>query len=267
MKPEIRQLLRDVRAAALIGSDEAVNSALDGLLLLPGTSSNERLNDQFIDQVILPVGDALAELRSQQLRPLLKHNLTVGRAIGAVTFAHYYAKHDESTPKVLSQIAADSRPEVRKALGKSIKKLSETYPERTFELGKNWLDQSAPKLQQVALMFIPSLVEKYEAQIEGLIYPLGREEDKAVRAELVNTLTAIARAGFPNLVLKMLTKWSMDEAPGGWVICRTLTSSWAASYPSEVKSILLKIQPMSSNKGEIKNTLKALKRHGLEISI
>jgi len=267
MKTEIRQLLRDLRAAAFIGSDEAINSALDGLLILPGVSSNERLDDQFIERVILPIGEAVAALRSQQLRPLLKHDLTVGRAIGAVAFAHHYVKRTDSPPKVLSQISADARPEVRKALGKSLSNLAESYPEKVFELGKYWLQQPAPKLNQTALIFIPSLVKGYEGEVADLVYPLGQTEDKKVRTELVNALTIIGQKGFPNLVLKLLSNWSTEGTPNDWLICRTLSSSWAAEYPSEVKSILKIIQPKVSNTSEINNTLKALKRHGLEINI
>ena len=61
-KNETRQLLRDLRAAVMLGQPEAVDMALDGLLAFPGVAANDRMDEGFIEQVILPVGEVLKTL-------------------------------------------------------------------------------------------------------------------------------------------------------------------------------------------------------------
>ena len=70
-KADTRQLLRDLRAAVMLGQPAAVDEALDGLLAFPGVAGNDRLDEAFIEKVILPVGEVLRKLPSNHLRPLL----------------------------------------------------------------------------------------------------------------------------------------------------------------------------------------------------
>jgi len=77
MKAEIKQILRDLRAAVSLGRLEAIDIAMNSLLDLPGVASNDQMNEGFIEQVIIPVGELLAGLKSSQLRPLLTHPLAV----------------------------------------------------------------------------------------------------------------------------------------------------------------------------------------------
>jgi len=267
MKNEVKQLLRDLRTAVMLGGSEAVNSALDGLLRLPGVSSNDPMTDNFIDQVILPVGETLARLSSDQLRPLLKHNLAAGRAAGAAAFAHRFAKNNDSTLKDLHQSAIDPRPDVRKALGRALFNLSETSPEEIYKLGESWLKQLTPKLRQTALLFFPALVQNQRVNIVEILRPLGEDEDPGVRACLVDALVALASTGYPDPVLELLSLWSKETSPNAWVICRSISSSWAAGYPAEAESILREVRSKTRESSLISNSLKALKRHGIEINL
>ena len=63
MKHETKQLLRDLRVAAMLGQPEAIDIALNGLLALPGVASNDRMSDGLIEQVVLP------DLHSGQISP------------------------------------------------------------------------------------------------------------------------------------------------------------------------------------------------------
>jgi hypothetical protein len=267
MKNDVKQLLRDLRTAVMLGRSEAVNSALDGLLRLPGVSSNDIMTDNFIDQVILPVGEILARLNPDQLRPLCKHTLASGRAGGAAAFAHQFAKRNHLTLKDLVQSASDPRPDVRKALGRTLLALSKTSPEKIYALCESWLKQPASKLRQTALIFLPALAQNQKTRIVELLSPLGIDEDPGVRAGLVDTLVTFSNTGYPEPVLELLTLWSTEPSPNAWVICRTLSSSWAAGYPSEVESILREVQNKTRESSLISNSLKALKRHGLEINL
>ena len=90
MKSEVKQLLRDLNVAIQLGRPEAIDIALRSLLRFPGVAGNEHMDTQFVDQVVLPIGQSLSALPSNILRPLLSHSLVVGRAIGAVSIAHRF---------------------------------------------------------------------------------------------------------------------------------------------------------------------------------
>jgi hypothetical protein len=267
MKTEAKQLLRDLRAAVKLGKPEAVDIALDGLLRLPGVSSNDRMSDGYIEQIILPVGETLARLRSSQLRPMLTHPLAVGRAVGAVALAFRFVNENDTTPKDLRNPGRDSRQDVRLALGKALIKVSMADPEKTFYLGKTWITAPVPRLRATALIFIPSLNPKHKTEITGLLNALGTDENLEVRAALVDALLTLTRNGYTEQVLGILLSWASDPHPNSWVICRTLSSSWAADHPREVESILRVIQSKKTDTGHINSALKALKHHGIDINL
>jgi HEAT repeat protein len=267
MKTDDKQLFRDLRAAVMLGKPEAVDIALDGLLRLPGVSSNDRMSNGFIQQIILPVGEALAGLRSPQLRPMLTHQLAVGRAVGAVALAHRYVNENDATPKDLRHPGSDTRQDVRLALGKALVEVSMADPEKTIDLGKTWITDPAPKLRATALIFIPTLIPKHKDQIMNLLGTLGTDENPEVRAALVDALITLARNGYPEQVLGLLFSWASEHHPNSWVICRTLSASWASDHPCEVESILRTIQSRKADAGHIDNALKSLKRHGIDISL
>ena len=50
MKPELRTLITDIKAAARIGHAESLWLALDGLLDLPEVAGNPQMSEAFITQ-------------------------------------------------------------------------------------------------------------------------------------------------------------------------------------------------------------------------
>lgn len=267
MKAEIKQLLRNLRTAVMLGRSEAINIALDGLLGLPGVTSNQQMNDGFIEQVVLPVGGALAGLSSAQLRPLLNHSFAVGRAIGGVALAHRFVKGHDSTQKDLRQPGNDARPDVRLSLGRSLYTLAANDPEKILSLGTRWIVELGPRLRHTALIFLPSLAPRFETQLLSLLGSLNAEQDSQVNATLVESLNILAQVGSPESVLGLLSTWSSDPHPNSWVICRVLSSNWVIGYHSEVKSILQAVQTKTADSRYISNAIKALARHGLEINL
>ena len=267
MKSETKQLLRDLRAAVLLGRSEAVDIALDNLLELPGISSNDKLSAGFVEQVVIPVGEVLSGLKSSQLRPLLAHHLAVGRAVGGVSLAYRYVKYGDSTPKDLWGPGNDSRQDVRLALGRSLSILTLVDPYATMGLGTTWINQLSPRLRYTALLFLPALAHKFEPKILGLLGIASADPSQEVQAALVDALNALALAGFTSSVLGTLSLWSSGSQPDAWLICRTLSSSWAANHPVEVKKILQEVYAKTGESSHITSALKAIKRHGLDIDI
>ena len=267
MKTEIKQLLRDLRAAVILGRPEAVDIALDGLLKLPGVSANDRMSHGFIEQVAIPLGEALAGLSSSQLRPLLIHHLAVGRAVGGVAIAHRYVKSNDSTEKDLRQSGNDSRLDVRLALGKSLSVVCEADPKKTINLGITWIKHSSPRLRYTSLIFLPALANNFEEEIIELLGTLSTDPNLEVRAALVDALNHLGRMGFSRSVLGLLSLWSSESQPDSWLICRILSGSWAVNHTGEVKSILQDVHAKTGESRYITGALKALKRHGLEIDL
>jgi hypothetical protein len=267
MKADIRQILRDLRVAVTLGSLEAVDIAMDSLLDLPGVSSNDPMNEAIIEQVVIPVGGILAGLKSSHLRPLLSHPLAVGRAAGGVALANQYVKGQNATPKDLRKSGNDPRRDVRLAFGRSLSILSEAHPEAIFKLGNAWMTQALPRLRYTAMLFLPPLAPRYEAEIFSLLnYPY-TDPNREVRSALVATLNQLARMAYASQVLALLSGWSADPQPDSWIICRTLSASWAASHEAAVKLILQEIKSKTGESSHLSGALKALQRHGVVINL
>jgi len=267
MKNDTRQLLRDLKTATMLGNPEAVNIALDGLLAFPGVAANDRMNEGFIEKTILPVGQALAPLKTSQLRPLLEHKLAAGRALGAVALADQFIAGKDATAKDLRKPANDPRQDVRFSLGRALLTLGDNAPEKLLNLGTPWLMNAAPKPRYTALIFIPALAESHGQRIVGLLGPLGSDPDREVRAALVEALNALARKSLVESVLELLSLWSAEAHPNSWVISRVLSASWVADHPAVAVSILKELSSKPGTSSQVNSAVEALARHGVEIDI
>ena len=168
---------------------------------------------------------------------------------------------------MLIVLAKDSRPEVRSALGGTLRDVGEAQPEHLLRLVESWLGNSSPKVRATALIALPALVPSLGADIIKMIEPLKADQDRDVRAALVMALKAIAQNQLALPVLALLTDWSAAKYPSIWVITRTLSSSWAVSHPQEVETILTNLYAKVGETKNITNALRALERHGLKINI
>ncbi len=267
MKPDARQLLRDLKAAALLGNPEAVNLALDGLLAFPGVAANDRLPEHLLEKVILPVGQALTPLPTRQVLPLLDQQLAAGRAIGAVALAHQFLAGQPIALKDLSKVAGDPRPEVRAALGKALLAAGSKEAEKLRPLVTAWLGQPAPRPRHTALICLPALVENIGEGVIELLEPLGSDLDVEVGAALVEALHTLAWAGLADPVLGLLARWGAQPRANAWVICRALSAAWAADHPRQSAAILQSISSQDGAEKEVNHALRALERHGATIEI
>ncbi|MBL7161598.1 MAG: HEAT repeat domain-containing protein [Anaerolineales bacterium] len=266
-KSQIRELLGDLKAAVRLGHPEAVEIALDDLRSLPVVAANDRLSEGFFDQVIRPAGVTLARLPTNQLLPLLEDPLAALRAVGAVALAHDYLTGKDVDRRALLAPAKDPRPEVRTALGGTLREVGEAYPEHLLHLLDGWLRDSSPKVRSTALTALPALTQSRGEGIIALIEPLNDDESSEVRAALVDALQAIAQGDLAESVLGLLADWGAESRPNVWVITRALSGSWAASHPKAVEAILRTLHSKVRKTKEITNALRALERHGANIEI
>lgn len=266
-KAQIREFLNDLKISTRFGQAESVEAALDDLRSLPGVAANQRLSEGFLSQLVKPAGKLLAKLPLGQLQPLLDDRLAALRAIGGVALAEQYLTGKDISPKLLLVPARDTRPEVRTALGETLREGGEAYPERLLPLMQSWLTAPFTGVRETALLFVPVLASTYEGEVFSKLKTFIDEEHPEVRATLVTTLQTLAQRGSAEFVLELLAHWVTEPRPNVWVIGRTLSGSWAVSHPVEVKSILHTLQAKVGERKSITNALKALARHGLIIEI
>lgn len=267
IKSEVKQLLRDVDVAIQLGRQEAIDIALRGLLRLPGVAGNEHMNTQFVDQVVLPIGQSLSALPAKILHPLLSHSLVVGRAIGAVSMAHRFFKATDVTEGDLRKGAQDTRSDVRFVVGQVLVQLLEKDPLKCFNLGKTWLERPSPRLHQTALTFLPYLEGQFENELIALLGPLGTENHRDVNRALVDALIQLGTREHPLSVLNLLLDWCKNQEPNQWVICQTLSASWAVNFPEKVIKILSCVVRKEGESKLVMSTIKTLRRNGLDIDI
>jgi len=125
----------------------------------------------------------------------------------------------------------------------------------------------SPKVRATALGFVPALVADSRHHTYSWLQPLGRDPHEGVRAALAHALKTLADTGHTEIVLKLLAYWASAPHPNVWLIARSISGSWAASYPQEVGPILMQLQSKTKKNKEISNALKALQRHGLKIDL
>lgn len=262
-KSQINTFLNDLKAAARLGHPESVDMALDGLRAFPVVAANDPLGDGFIAQVVLPAGKILSKLPSADLRPLLDTHQTALRAIAGVALAQRFALGKDSNPKILQSPAKDPRPEVRTAFGQTLKEAGEAHPERLLPLAEAWLVAPSARLRSTALAFSPALGQDILQSLETF----KDEEHPEVRAALVEALQALAQRDLAEPVLELLNLWGAEPHPNAWVITRTISGSWAASYPQAVTSILKNLHKKYGDRKSITNAINALHRHGVDIEL
>lgn len=260
MNTDIRTLIIDIKAAARIGHTESLWVALDGLLDLPQVTGNRPMEEAFIEKAILPIGKALAAPRVQiaPIRALLDEPQAVLRACAAAALAYRGLQQDPLPVQQFNKPGKDSRQDVRRAFRLALADAAAEQPDKLSPLIEAWLDAPSPRLQTIAVALAPLLPD----QALTFFAKLDNPSDPEVRAALVEAFTALAQAGQPNQVLDLLSDWARSRENNVWVICKTLSGSWAAQFPGEAIEILIALQPKADTPKQLINTLQALYRHG-----
>ncbi len=266
-KSKIRQILGNLKAAVRLGLSDTVTLALDGLRAQPQVAANDHLSAGHLDQLVRPAGDILSRLPADQLLPLVNDTLATLRAMGAVALAQRFFSGEDVNQSVLLVPGKDPRPEVRIALGETLRNVGEANPERLLRLVETWLGASSPKLRATALVALPALTESRGKEIINLLKPFKEDQDHDVRAALVEALQTIAQKDLAKATLSLLEDWSTEPHPNVWVITRTLSGSWSAAYPEEVEALLRNLHAKVGQTKSITNALKALERHGAKIKM
>lgn len=270
MKSEIRTLLRDIQAAARIGHVDSIYAALDGLLDLPQFSGNHPIPETTLQQIILPVGEALARprLNAATLRPLITHPYALFRAVaGTALTLQYLQGINGTTLKDLTNLGQDPRQDVRDAIRLALLHNQAASAERLDALYETWLKSSAPRLQTLALQILPHLPE--ETAI-GKIRQLRTEKidpTAEFKKSIANTLNQLASGEYSAEVLDILAAWAAQPEPDVWLISRCLAKPWAAEHPQQALALLETLAEYSGPHKQVRKALRSLNQHGAQAEV
>ena len=270
MKTDLRTLLRDIQAAARIGHPESVWAALEEVLEYPQIAGNHHLDDAFLRQVVLPVGQALAHPLLQQaaLRPLITHPLAGMRAIAGAALAERYLKGMNGTGlKDLGQLAQDPRQDVRQAVLLACALPKSSAPDKQTEIFESWLVQPSPRLQGLALQLLPYLPDKTVFAQLPKLEDYSPPQEPGVRRALSEAVSKLGQGEYGSQVFVLLSAWAENPDRYYWVITRSLSRSWAASHPNESLAILTHLAEIKGGRKKILNALKALQSHGAKTEV
>jgi hypothetical protein len=267
MKPDLHTILRDLKAAARIGHTESVWAALEGILEYPQISGNHHLDESFIKQVILPVGQALAQplMNPAALRPLITHTHAGVRAIAGAALAEGFLKGVNGKGlKELSALAQDPRQDVRDAVLLACALPASHAPQKQTEIYQSWLAHSSPRLQGLALQLLPYLPEDAILQQIHKLKNFVPPKEPGARRSLAEAISKLGRGEYGPEILEILSGWAEDPDQFDWVITRCLSRSWAAAYPHDSLAILTQLAAVEGGRKKILGALKALQRHGAQ---
>jgi hypothetical protein len=260
MNADIRTLITDIKAAARIGHAESLWVALDGLLDLPQVSGNPPMEAAFIEKAILPIGEALSSprLNIAAIQSLLDEPQAALRACAAAALAFRLLRQDQFSLKQLAKPGKDTRQDVRLALRLALAQAVAGRPEKLAPLIDAWLAAPSPRHQAVAIALLPLVPD----DAFDRLYSMDNPSDPEVRAALVDALTTLALNSQAEAALSLMADWAANRENNVWVICKTLSGSWAAQYASKALEILPILLPKADNPKQIINALQALHRHG-----
>jgi hypothetical protein len=259
MSSEIQELITDVKAAARLGQIEALQYALDGLLDLPGVAANLNITTAFIQQAVLPIAWTLAQspVSAKQLSPLGGSDYAACRAVfGAFCAYRYFSDHDVQG-KMLEKPVKDARREVRTATTIALLDAGSQDTEKLTSLAVKWIQIPSPRLKAVGLSLLAQSPEEALFQLSGF----DAEGDTELLAAVADLIVSIAHGENIPKVFSLLSKWTLEADEYDWVICKALSSPWAAASPATALEILVKLEANGGRKKRVMNALKTLAQH------
>ncbi|MBT3241418.1 MAG: hypothetical protein HON98_11015 [Chloroflexi bacterium] len=264
MKSEIREIITDIKAAVHVGLEETLWLSLDALLDLPEVSGNPKMEESFILQVILPIGETLAtsNLTVDQLKAISKNSYAAFRSISAVALTFRYFSTDGELLRDLEGFIQDPRRDVRSSLSISAAKFGTNDQTKYKNLIDQFIQLNSPNSISVAISLLPTVADEYPNMAFAYLAQIPFSNDNELRRVFSEALTSIAQAGQGNGVLDLMNKLENRKEDYLWIITKSLSSSWAIEYPEKTFVILKNLTKKYQSHKLIRNAIKAFIRHG-----
>lgn len=264
MKPHIREILADIKAAVRIGHADSIEAALEQVRKLP---------DELLPPAMLvPLGRALHPLPAHKLRPYQEDDDPAVRALAGVALAERWLKFEDVAVEDLNRGAGDPNPEVGQAVAGCLADLaSAATPGQILspiiQLASKWITSPNSNTILAGLKLFPSTLVNHVAsateqqKIYELFQPLYLATEHEVREMLVSCLNTIASVKPARhgdvVVLELLSDWAQRPEPNVWLITQVLSASWALNH--KVKAITI-LQRLSAQAGLTRPIIRAIAR-------
>lgn len=245
MKNSVREILTDLKAAAIIGDPDSIFAAIDQIRAAE--------DEDLPPSALLPLGETLATLEPGYFVPLLGDDDAAVRGAAAAATALAWASGKPVDPEALSFVADDPAVEVRAALAQALGRT----PEKAAVFVDLWLADRSDFTRQAGLQLLAQLPAPPEQTMRRLA-TMDDVEDHDFRSVLVDTLNAVAANGSAPAVLSLLTEWAGRPEPNTWVVARALSASWSKEHSHQAVEILNRL---AKTVGQIRPILRALERH------
>ncbi len=254
--------LQDVRLAARLGHEEALDAALAGLLAEPAVAANRPLPPDMVQRVLVPGGQALAAATVPEgyLRRLATAPYAALRALAAAALAQRFAQ-GRATLQALEPLARDARAEVRDAL-RAV--LSTAPRSRLAALVRAWLTPRqpprSPRVVALAWALAPHALPP-QALWEEAARWARHEAWAALEPAVARALLAAAKAD-PALALRQLRVGLQQRRWPPTLAARVLGGPWAAAHAAEVLPLLRTLYARHGRRRWLTQALQALARRG-----
>ncbi len=253
--------LRDVRLAARLGTPEALDAALQGLLAEDTVAANRALPPRVLTRLIVPAGQALAvdTVPEAYRQRLARSPYAALRALAAAAWGTRFA-HGQAPMRALEAVARDPRPEVRTALRLA---LTHAPPSRRAALVHQWLTPRtpprSPRAVALAWEMAPDVLPPDELWRYATVWATHGEGPEWQPA-MVRALH-VAAARDPDLAMQRLrAAWTRERWPAR-LVAQVLAGPWAAHRAQDVLALLHDLYTRYGHRRWITQALKALERH------
>ena len=263
MRKDYLEIINNLKAAVRIGHVDSILAAVGAIENLPEIKSNAPIPGPMLEKLIVPAGETFRSrmVRWETIKHLRRSPLTGTRALMASAAGTRWLLDLYVKKKALRKAALDPRREVRDTLILSLKNADPEAIDPLWKTVKKWLNDESPRVQQTAILLLPLFMPDRKRKIFKLLAAETPNGNPDINAALVEVLTKFGKDSYGNKVVDLLSDWANNEHPNGWVICKTISGSWAVEYRQECESILKSLEPGPTDDRLIDRTYAALKRN------
>jgi len=256
---DFQTLLGDLRAAARLGTEEALDLSLEPLGEWEDFRANRRLPAAAVRERLAALGEILAAptVPLDYLRGLAEEPLAGARAIAAAALLRRYLGDDKNALAPLRRLAADRREEVRIAMLAALPSKSRLPAERLLAFLRSLLAAKHPAPEPAvltALTLLPRLAEAMPKEACALIAPIARDERPAIRKALGDALRKCASTGAAEAVLATLKDLASQNALAVETAARALRGNWHPLLIRERLALLKELEAKNSGSRALRRT-------------
>ncbi len=268
--PNRNEWLFDLKSAARLGSAEALDAALEGLLAWRAVAANAPLDEEAVVRRLMPLGAVLSTptVPEKYLLALAGRPLAGYRALAGVALTLRVLKGNPDLKPPLTRLAADKRPEVRLAVAAALGKYGQDAFPQARDLLRDWLrPHHSPRVWQTALQAVAALAPVSPQELLAIVETLTPRQiaHPEMMRPLTKAMKRIAAFSPPQgqeAVLGVLAQWVQNEGAAVELSLRVLHAEWARRLPDLALGFLDALETFGGPRRLVRRT-QAFIREGL----